>query len=557
MKRDFCSALAWLLLAAWAGSAQAATRASLDRNQVALGGSVTLSIDSDQGGTAPDLSPLLADFSIEGQSVNRSMQWINGSAQSTTTYVLQLAPKREGALVVPAIKLGGDLTTPLPLRVAAGAPTPAGEGSDAFFETVVDDPEPYVQQSIGMVVRLKYSARVASGAFGLEAPQDASMQQLGQDRYYTQQIGDTQYKVAERHYVLIPDRSGPLVIPGARFEGRGASNWMDSLMGGGGRDIRAQGAPRTINVRAQPANAPQPWLPLRDLRLRYVSAPQSLQAGQAAALVVEAVARGATRAQMPELPTPSLAGAQVFAEPAQYDETVVDGTPQVTMTRRYSLVPNGAGTLLVPGLKLAWWDVRASVARTASLPDLELKVARGVGGFASNTLPDVAAANGSPAGAPAAAATTAGRIPSHVWAWLAVAFAGLWLLTLIWALQRRTAVAARQPPAQSGEGIIVAALPTRTLADLRRALDSGSLDEVGDTLRGMSAPPCADLDQLLQRLAVPAQREAVEQLRRARWADGDGSHARAALREAFRSGPVWRTTKNAAKEVFPPLYPQP
>ena len=541
-------------MAAWVGSAQAATRATLDRNQASLGDTVTLSIDSDQAGAAPDLSPLLADFSIEGQSVNRSMQWINGSSQATTTYVLQLAPRREGALVVPAIKLGGDLTTPLPLRVAARAPTPAGEGSDAFFETVVDDPQPYVQQSVGGVVRLKYSARVASGAFGMEAPQDASMQQLGQDRYYTQQIGDTQYKVAERHYALIPDRSGPLVIPGARFEGRGASNWMDSLMGGGGRDIRAQGAPRTINVRAQPADAPQPWLPLRDLRLRYVSVPQALQAGQAATLVVEAVARGATRAQMPELPAPPVAGAQVFAEPAQYDETVVGGTPQVTLTRRYSLVPNGMGTLRVPGPKLAWWDVRAGAAKTASLPDLELKVARGVGGFAANTLPDAVAATDPTSGAPTGAAE-AGHIPGHVWAWLAVAFAGLWLLTLIWALHRRTAVAARHPPAQSGEAIS-ASLPTRTLADLRRALDSGSLDEVGDTLRGMSAPLCADLDQLQQRLTLSAQRDAVEQLRRARWADGDGSAARAALRDAFRNGPVWRTTQKPAKEVLPPLYPR-
>ena len=553
MKRDFCSALMGLLLAMWAGSVPAATRASLDRNQVTLGEAVTLSIDSDQVGATPDLSPLLADFSIEGQSVNRSMQWINGSSQAMSTYVLRLAPKHEGALVIPAIKLGSDLTTPLPLRVAAGAPTPAGEGSDAFFETVVDDPDPYVQQSVGVVVRLKYSARVASGAFGMEPPQDASMQQLGQDRYYTQQIGSTQYKVAERHYVLVPDRSGPLVIPGARFEGRGASNWMDSLMGGGSREIRARGAPRTINVRAQPADAPQPWLPLRDLRLRYVSAPQSLQAGQAASLVVEAVARGATRAQMPELPTPSVAGAQVFAEPAQYDETVVDGTPQVTLTRRYSLVPNGAGTLRVPGLKLGWWDVRAGTAKTASLPDLQLKVARGVGGFASNTLPDLAAAAAPGSGASAEAAET-GHIPGRVWAWLAVAFAGLWLLTLIWALQRRTVVAARHPLAQSAAGS-VAPLPTRTLADLRRALDSGSLDEVGDTLRGMSATPCADLDQLLQRLAVPAQRDAVEQLRRARWADGDGSLARTALREAFRSGPVWRVTGKPVKEVLPPLYP--
>ncbi|MEO6102206.1 MAG: BatD family protein [Pseudoxanthomonas sp.] len=557
MKRDFKCAMLCLLLAAWtglAGSAQAATRAWLDRSQLAMGETVTLNIESDQAGTAPDLSALTADFSIEAQSANRSMQWINGSSQSTTTYVLQLAPRREGDLLVPAIKLGRDLTTPLALRVAASAPTPAGEGSDAFFETEIDDPDPYVQQSVGLVVRLKYSTRVASGAFGLEPPQDASMQQLGQDRYYTQRIGDTEYKVAERHYVLVPDRSGPLVIPGARFQGRGSSNWMDSLIGGGGREIRAQGAARTLNVRAQPASAPQPWLPLRDLRLRYVSVPQSLQAGQAATLVVEAIALGATRAQMPELPTPSLAGAQVFAEPAQYDETVVDGTSQVKLTRRYSLVPNGAGTLLVPGLKLSWWDVRAGAARTASVPDLKLQVARGVGGFAANTLPEVADTAAPTAGAPPQPAA-AGRFSGGVWTWLAMLFAGMWLLTLIWALRRRTAVPARHAPSQAATDI-VGPLPTRTLADLRRALDSGSLDEVGDTLCDMCAPPCADLDQLQQQLAEPVQREAVEQLRRARWAGGDGTRARSALRDAFRNGPVWRRVEKSAKEVLPPLYPR-
>ena len=61
---------------------------------------------------------------------------------------------------------------------------------------------------------------------------------------------------------------------------------------------------------------------------------------------------------------------------------------------------------------------------------------------------------------------------------------------------------------------------THALADLRRALDTGDLEEVGDVLRGMSAPPCADLDQLTARLDSPAQRDAVEQIRRARWADG-------------------------------------
>jgi hypothetical protein len=281
-----------------------------------------------------------------------------------------------------------------------------------------------------------------------------------------------------------------------------------------------------------------------------------LRAGEAATLVVEVIAQGATQAQMPELPAPSVAGAQVFAEPPQYNETFNAGSPQVKLTRRYSLVPNGAGKLVVPGLKVAWWDVRADAAKTASLPDLTLQVAPGAGGFADSTLPVAADATAANDSSLPAAASQRMRLPGNVWAWLAVAFAGLWLITLIWALQRRAiAPVARRSSVRMEEGP-AEALPTQTLADLKRALDSGDLEEVGDVLRGMSTPPSADLDALIARLQSPVQRDAVEQLRRARWADGDGVAARAALREAFRDGPVWRAAPKPVKEVLPPLYPK-
>jgi hypothetical protein len=227
----------------------------------------------------------------------------------------------------------------------------------------------------------------------------------------------------------------------------------------------------------------------------------------------------------------------------------------VKLTRRYSLVPNGAGKLAVSGLKVAWWDVRAGAAKTASLPDLTMQVAPGAGGFADSTLPvatDATAAGDSSLPTAASART---RLPGNLWAWLAVAFAGLWLVTLVWAMRRRAATPLARRRSGDADEDAAQALPTQTLADLKRALDSGDLEDVGDVLRGMSAPPSVDLDALIARLELSAQRDAVEQLRRARWADGDGVAARAALRDAFQRGPVWRTTVKPAREVLPPLYP--
>jgi hypothetical protein len=56
---------------------------------------------------------------------------------------------------------------------------------------------------------------------------------------------------------------------------------------------------------------------------------------------------------------------------------------------------------------------------------------------------------------------------------------------------------------------------------------------------------------------MPAQRAAVDLLRRARWAGGDPAQARLALREAFRGGPQWQAGNvGVADEPLPPLYPR-
>jgi len=545
-----CTAF-WLAVVA---PASAQVRAWLDRNQVSMGESVTLTIESDQLSTKPDLAPLMADFVLEGQSQARSLEWINGRQQSKTTFAISLAPKRPGTLTVPAVVIGAARTAPITLLVSGADPSAATVAAQgATLEIEIDDPSPYVQQSVGVTLRLLYAVPLVSGQLDLDPPQGASLQRIGDDVQSVREVDGRRYNVVERKFLLVPERSGELTIPAPRFAGRGAGGWMDDLLGGNSRELSATGQPKTLAVRAQPDNAPQPWLPVRDLRLRYVAVPQAARAGEAATLVVEAIAQGATQAQMPELAAPSIPGAQVFAEPAEYDETFVGGTPQVKMTRRYSIVPNAAGPLRVPGPRQAWWDVRAGAAQLASLPDLTLDVSAGSGSFAAPSGSDIAAA--ADPGLPMGAASPPRWLPGVSWAWLAVAFAGLWLLTLVWAVWRKRAAPPRLPAAASRTHA-AAAVASHSQADLKRALETGSLDEVGDVLRGMHAPALADLDALLLQLDSAAQRQAVELLRRARWADGDGSAARRALHEAFGNGPLWRAAGPAPKSLLPPLYPE-
>jgi hypothetical protein len=126
-------------------------------------------------------------------------------------------------------------------------------------------------------------------------------------------------------------------------------------------------------------------------------------------------------------------------------------------------------------------------------------------------------------------------------------------VTLLWALEHRhprasaTATTSPDAPAQRN--------PDHKHHDLKRALDTGDLADITDALCASVDPAARDIDALFARLDDAPQRDAVRQLQRARWADGDPRAARDALRRAFARGPSVTQHNAPTRTVLPPLYP--
>ena len=121
-----------------------------------------------------------------------------------------------------------------------------------FIDSEADAQDPYVQQAVGYTVRLYYATPLVSGQLDQDPPAGATLQRVGEDAQYAREVGGRTYTVVERHYLLIPERSGTLTIPGARFEGKAAGGFFDDLLGDGQQDLRASSAPRVIRVRPRP-----------------------------------------------------------------------------------------------------------------------------------------------------------------------------------------------------------------------------------------------------------------------------------------------------------------
>jgi len=536
---------AFVLLAVVLAPAQAATRAWLDRDRIEVGETTTLNIETDQIDAAmPDFAALERDFALSGHSSSHGVERVNGPLRERSLFAVALRPRREGLLTVPSLRVGREATAPLTLSVTPASTAPAQAGAPVFIEGEADAQEPYVQQSLGYTLRLYYATPLVSGQLDQPEPEGASMQRIGADVQYTREAGGRRYTVVERRFLIVPERSGTLTIPGARFEGTGVGGFFDDMLGSGRRALRADGAPRILQVRPLPADAPQPWLPLHALELRYLSTPQAARAGEAASIEIELVADGAAASQLPDLQLPPVEGAQVLAEPAQVDEGFEHGRLRTRVTRRFALVPAAPGTLRVPGPRLVWWDVRAGVARTASLPALELEVAPGTA-----TATSAVASPGGVAQAPDAdASPTAGA-----WPWIALVFALLWLATLAWSLRRGQATA--PAPVDGPAPGPAAPIGTR---ELQRVLQVGDLAEVERALCALAVPPAPTLEALASRIADPAQREALLRFQQARWSDGDVVAARASLRAAFARAPVWDAAPapgDGGSDLLPPLYP--
>lgn len=539
MRRFAC--LVVFLFASCAFPASAQTRAWLDRAQITYGETATLNIETTASVRQIDYRPLAAQFDVAGQTVRRSFELTNGQPRTKSLFAVGIRPRAPGVITVPALRVGTATTAPQRLSVLPPSVQPASGDADAFVETVVDAAQPYVQQAVGMVVRLHVAVPLLSGQLDQDDVPGASLQRVGEDIQYQREVGGRRYNVVERRYLLVPERSGTLVIPGARFNGQAVVGFLDNVFADERKPLSAAAPVKRLQVQPIPANAPQPWLPLHDLALRYVQLPRSARAGEAVTVELEVIADGASASQLPPLTIPDSAQAQVFADPPQSDERFIEGRPRTTLRRRIAIVPLQAGALSLPGPRIDWWDAAQGVARTAMLPPLRLQVAPGAN---MPALPDGAPTSGQVVAGDADPATPFDAL-KRVAPWLllvvALATAFAW-----WRARPQAAMAQAEaaPPA------------SRVVPSLADALKQGDLGVVAQALCSEAGSQGDDLDAVRGRLDDAAQVDAVERLQSAHWGGGDAQIALVALRRAFAKGPRWRKPQPKTEPLLPPLYPE-
>ena len=576
-----------VLLAAVAAPANAELRAWLDSTHISPGDTVQLTLAHDgRTGTQPDLAPLRQDFDIIGQSTSTNVQIVNGSVSSSTQLQLTLSPKHAGRLAVPSVRWDSDHSAPLTLDVSAAANgsasgnpgTGATSGNRVMLETEVSPKDPYVQAAVEVTLRLYMAVPVSNASVEFGDTDAAIVRRNGPDGNDTQERNGVTYQVLTRHYLLFPQHSGQLRIPGPTLAGeipvniaqhRSSDPFADLFAGspfsgmlGASKPIRLHADPIQLDVRPRPAGANASyWLPARRVSLEASWHPAQAQAhvGDPITVDLDLKALGLTAAQLPDLSTQLNLPPDLKAYP---DQPVLKDNPQsgaILGERQQSvaLIADRPGRFTIPDLHLTWWDTHDNRAVEAVLPGRTLTIQPAA--QASTAAPDltrtpappqtIVAPSSDRAPRQSASPTGSSSGPSlrGPWPWISCGFALLWLVTLAAWLRasgrrgRSTTPESAAPPGNQADRISASAAKSAFQQACRENDAPGARRSLLAWVNCASGkgPRVRGLNALAATVRDPRLAELLHALDRACYA-GDtwnGAALGAALRELPKSEP--------------------
>jgi len=434
---NILAALIIMLMAS--SSLSAAIRAELDRTRITEGETVTLTLFTDDArqNLDADFSVLERDFEILDRRSETQLSIVNGRQTAVVRLLLTLEPKSAGEFVVPKLTFGGTSTEEIRVQVDPAPELAPGTQPPVFIEMDVVPAEGpyYVHAQIGLVVRVFYQQNLTEAAISQPEPSPAAVR-LMQETPYQAERGGERYRVLERNYAVFPERSGELSIPpmeltGRLVERRSSNVWQPAVRG---RRVRVESEALQLAIEPKPPGfSGAEWQPARDYRLtQQISSGDALRVGEPVTRTVIIDAVGLEENMIVEPAWPELPGARIYPDQPQ-GITRDDGQWVLGHKEfRYAVVPEQEGELVLPELKVEWWDTQNSRARTAALPSHTIFVQP------SALVPPPAPA--------VSVAGEAGAAPRHdiqgepaYWRWLALLFAVLWLLTLMaaWKMKGR------------------------------------------------------------------------------------------------------------------------
>lgn len=384
----------------------------------------------------------------------------------------------------------------------------AAAAANVFFSVSVDPQPLYVQGAVSLKVQVFSGQKLYQASVELADNADVLVQRIGKDVSSQETRDGRNYQVITRHYALLPQRSGDLLLDGPVLDAEVADGTGDAdpilsglfsqlqISGGFGatQPLRVHGDAIRLRVQARPADTgSSPWLPAQQLTLdaAWPAVGTPIAAGQPVTRRLRLTAVGLSANQLPDLSSsmPLPPGLKAYpGEPKLVDE-MQDSRIVGRREQDIALLADHAGRFELPELRLSWWDAVNHQRREAVLAAHTMEVAPGTSGapiVGADRAAALTAATRAASAAPSArgaspasmsSATLAGAIvtQTQTWVWASLTLGLLLAGTLggrAWARQRHRSRGRAGPPARASKTRALSAAAARRA--FRRACRSNA-----------------------------------------------------------------------------------
>ena len=559
----------------------AAVTTTVDRNIIEEGETFQLVIRYDEGD--PDIEPLKINFSVAGTATSSQVSIVNGKINSVKELTVSLVPKTMGTFVIPPIVAGSEASAPIRIEVKKPSFVQAQQGENIFLEAKADVQSTYVQSQVIYTVRLFRAVEIREGSLTEPDLSNAVVERLGEDVTFQTRRNGRLYQVTERRFAIFPQESGEFTIDPTVFQGqvleprtnRGRSNdpFDRFFQNQRTKRVRVKSKGLEITVNPKPLDADgENWLPAKRLILTesWQPDPPVFKVGEPVTRTLRIEAEGLTAAQLPEIKPFSSDGIKQYADQPMVETVLQNGALIGVREEKFAIVPTQSGKLVLPEIRLHWWNTEMNLQEIITLPPKEINVEPGevAETFTSAPAPVIQPAESAPAAEPIITKEVVKTvIEAGYWPIVAISVAIMWILTgLGWFIYwQKTKVNSRESSSQNIASIDAASLG-EAMKLLKQACSENNPSNARAALIAWVKAAWPDntapsLSYLADKLQDPTLNQSLKSLNQALYAsDGqtwDGGQFWEVANSQLDSGlKTTRTNSNNAVKSLPELYPQ-
>ena len=353
--------------------------ASVDRETLSLNETLNLVLEYDEQVNTRqlDLSVLQRDFEVLSNSSASQVSIINGRQDVSTRWNLTLLPNRAGRLLIPSFQIDGNYSEAIGLEVTEPENTGA-RTQPINVEVEISDESVVEMQQLLVKVRLIAAGDVRNLSGDNFAMEGAEIDLLDQKQFSQVEDGRN-WQIIEWAYAIFADQAGSIEIPPQVFSGVvGSNRSVYDPFGTSGQRVLARS--EAIQVAVTPAESQQNWLPASELLIEseWPSLEESdsneIRVGEPITRNITIAAVGQRMESIPPLADFSSESFKQYADqPQLFEQTREDALIGV---RRESaaIVPTKAGEMVLPEVRIPWWDTDEGAWKEAVLPEERINV---------------------------------------------------------------------------------------------------------------------------------------------------------------------------------------